>query len=557
MRHFGPIAGIASTERYIATAGYDNQLILWDAASHRAVARALHDHLVNNCAFSSDGALLVSASSDFSARIWDVPSLRLRAALIGNEDDVEMAVFSPDDCKVATCALDRTIRIFDTNGRCLTVLRGHTGNIRAVAWTRDARRIVSTGVDGVIFEWDVTSGEALRKTSIDVRADTLVIDGDGRIVAGDDRGRILVIADGVATITQAHDAGVKRISCDADSRVIVTLSYDRSLGVWRIKDDNKVEQLGRAEIPAAVWPRSAAVIGPGRVAVGTFGTRFGVFNWKTDSWDMTGVEAGSALNAVTIVNGDVYSVGDAGIVKCNDRPVRQLGSLCNFLTSGGDRLFSGGQQGILFDACSGEHLHQHHAPLNCAQSFRRCGRLHLAVGAYTGEALIFDLEADERPRLVETLKLYRSPIKALSVSETQLFSVCASTDVAWHSLEDLHEVRRIPNAHTRIANGCCAAGENSFASVGRDRKLRIWTDGAEEVFETPHPNSVKCICASDDRMTLMTGAYTGTVAGFDMKTRAWGTFVRPTASGISSLAFDSARGRFLAASYDGGVYDIV
>ncbi len=155
MHHHGPIAAIASSGAYVATAGYDNQLILWDTARHQALARGTHDHLINHCSFSSDGNLIASASSDYSARIWEVPSLRLKAALIGHVDDVDMAIFSPDDRLVATCALDRTIRLFTVDGQCLNVLRGHTGNILSIAWTSDGKRLVSSGVDGTVREWDV------------------------------------------------------------------------------------------------------------------------------------------------------------------------------------------------------------------------------------------------------------------------------------------------------------------------------------------------------------------------------------------------------------------
>ena len=557
MKHLGPIAGIASTKGYVATAGYDNQLILWDAESGRAVARGVHDHLVNSCAFSSDGAMGVSASSDFSARIWAVPSLRLKAALIGHDDDVEMAVFSRDDRHVATCALDRTIRIFDIDGQCRSVLRGHTGNIRALAWTSDGEGLASTGVDGTVREWDVRTGKELRQTSVGVRADTLIIDAMGRIIAGDDQGRIIVLVDGVATFTAAHKAGVKKLSYDEATGIVVTLSYDRTLAIWQISGIRDVEPLGRSEIPSSVWARAATVVGPGRIGVGTFGARFGLFDWRTNTWDLAGVEAGAAINAVAAVDGERFAVGDAGVVTRGDQTISRLGGLCNFLTAAGGRIFTGGQQGALFDAQTAEKLHQHHSPLNCAATFDRGGETLLAVGTYTGEALIFSLSQGPAPRLIETLKLYANPIKGLAASQTELFSVCASTDIAWHRLDDFTEVRRIAKAHDRIANGCCRAGEDSFASVGRDRKLRIWTDGREEVFETPHPNSVKCISASDDRMSLMTGAYTGTVAGFDMRTRSWVSFARPTASGISSLAFDSDRGCFLAGSYDGCVYDVV
>ena len=106
MQHSGPIAGIAVHGNHIATAGYCNQLILWDAERREAVARACHDHIVNQCAFNNTGTLLVSSSGDYSARVWEVPSLRLKAVLADHQDDVDMALFSPDDQLIATCAAE-------------------------------------------------------------------------------------------------------------------------------------------------------------------------------------------------------------------------------------------------------------------------------------------------------------------------------------------------------------------------------------------------------------------------------------------------------------------
>jgi toxoflavin biosynthesis protein ToxC len=556
MIHQGPIAGIAAAGDFIATAGYDNRLILWDALSKRAVARSHHDHLINHCAFNSDGTMIATASSDYSARVWEIPSLRLKATFIGHDDDVDMAVFSPDDTRVATCALDRKIRIFDLSGRCLKVLRGHTGNILSVAWTRDGERLISSSVDGTIREWNVATGTEIRRNDIRVRTDTLVIDADGRILAGDDQGRIAIIIDGQISFTQAHQAGVKNISFDEASSILVTLSYDRTIAIWKLSAGQEVREIARTEFPALVWARAAVSIGPHRVAVGTFGSSFGVFDWKTNIWDMRGIVAGSGLNAVAVVDGVQYAIGDAGTLLQDGEPITQLGSLCNFLLAAGNRLFSGGQLGQLFDARSGEILYRHRSPLNCGASFIRDGKVQIVIGTYTGEALVFILEDDGRLRLLTILKVYENAIKGLAAAEDQIFSVCASTAIAWHDISDFKLIRLIPNAHDLIANGCCIAGPRGFASVGRDRKLRIWTGDREEAYQTPHPNSVKCICASDDQKTLMTGAYTGTLAGFDMATRSWVSFSRPTASGISALAYDGHNRHFLASSYDGHVYTV-
>ena len=555
MYHQGPISAIAAFGPYVATAGYDNQVILWDASQRQAIARGLHDHLVNHCAFSTDGSLIVSASSDYSARIWEVPSLRLKASLIGHSDDVDMAVFSPDDKLVATCALDRTIRVFDLTGRCLKILHGHTGNIISIAWTQHGNRLVSSSVDGTIRKWDAHTGAEICCNDIDgVRTDTLVIDADGKIFAGDDKGRIVIISGGSLSYVQAHQAGIKKIAYDETTRVLVTLSYDRSIAIWQITDSHDVHEVSRTTIPALVWARSAALIGPTRIAVGTFGSTYGVFDWRANKWDFGDIVPAIGLNAVTVVDGAWYAIGDAGILLHNGRSAATLGSLCNFLLAADGRLLSGGQLGQLFDARSGEVLYQHHSPLNCGTTFRRAGMTYVAIGTYTGEALVFAVDDSGELNLAVTLKIYDNAVKGLVASEDRLFSVCASTAVAWHDISNFTLLRLIDHAHERIANGCCLAGPNGFASIGRDLKLRIWIGEEEEVYQTPHPNSVKCICASDDRNTLMTGAYTGTLAGFDMRTRTWCSFSRPTAAGISSLTFDSHDRNFLASSYDGQIY---
>ena len=58
--HRGPISGVDSYDRYVVTAGYDNVLILWDVESGTALAKAHHDHLVNQCIFDPTGNFVAS-----------------------------------------------------------------------------------------------------------------------------------------------------------------------------------------------------------------------------------------------------------------------------------------------------------------------------------------------------------------------------------------------------------------------------------------------------------------------------------------------------------------
>jgi toxoflavin biosynthesis protein ToxC len=561
MKHHGPISGIAAFGNWVATAGYDNQIILWDTARREAIARSCHDHLVNHCAFSADGQWLVSASSDYSARVWSVPDLRLKTVLAGHGDDVDMAMFSPDGRLIATCALDRIVRVFDLTGRCLHAMPGHTGNVLSLAWSADGQQLVTSSVDGSIRRWDALNGVALGLIDLQVRTDSVEIDNKGLVFAGDDRGRIAIVDNTTVLFTQAHRAGVKRIALDAEQGLIVSLSYDRSIALWQIRG-TQLSLIQRTELPDTAWARAACLLPDGRVAVGTFGGTYAVFDAQADEWDLTGVAAGPAINAVLSIGSDVYSVGDAGQVRQNLEPLAEMGSLCNFLvasTAGGDRrVFTGGQLGQLFDAHTAEVLYQHHSPLNCGAAFERDGAPHIAIGSYTGEVLFFKV-SPRSLELVQALQIYENAVKGLQYSDGVLFSVCASTDIAWHRTADGSLLQRSNKAHERIANDCCALGDGRFATVSRDRHLRIWDENkvaSPEVYLSEHPNSIKCMAVNDQRTALLTGSYGGTVALFDLVNRRWAQLQRPTAAGISDITWDAAGQQFLAASYDGSIYPV-
>jgi len=40
-------------------------------------------------------------------------------------------------------------------------LKGHNGKVRAAVWSSDDTRIVTCGIDGAVYEWDVLTGHRL------------------------------------------------------------------------------------------------------------------------------------------------------------------------------------------------------------------------------------------------------------------------------------------------------------------------------------------------------------------------------------------------------------
>ncbi|MDZ7711904.1 MAG: WD40 repeat domain-containing protein [Rhodovibrio sp.] len=553
MMHVAPISGVAcSGGRLVATAGYDNQLILWDAASHAPVARGHHDHLANQCTFSPDGRFLASASSDYSARIWSLPDLRLRAVLTGHGDDVEMVAFDPQSSRLATCSRDHRLRIFDLNGRLLQICSGHMADVISVTWSPDGEELISSSDDGTVRKWRAADGSELSKFAFDdVETDTLVVTEAGVIIAGDDQGRITVIGtDGATQTVSAHDAGIKRLVYAAEPRTLVSLSYDRTMRTWRV-DGQTLTPLVRADLPAQIWPRSCAFLSDRHIVFATFGSTYAVFDTRTHQWSMPGYQPSRSLNAVLETQDGLYTVGDSGVVQYNGQKMAEAGSLCNFLVPCGSRLLTGGQNGKIYDALSGAAVHQHRSPLNCGCTFEIDGVAHAAIGSYTGEFIVLKATAGGVEH-VRTVPMHDNAIKGLASDGRTILGVSADCAVALMSIPDFAEVARWRQGHERIANACCVVDDGVYASVGRDLVLRVWdSDGVRHEVRAPHGNSLKCVAAQG--RSILVGDYGGRLAVYDLDAQHWGDVVRPTTWGVSAVAA-GRDGSFVASSYDGNIY---
>ena len=127
----------------VVTASWDRTARLWDAVSGRTLAVLQgHEGAVWSAAFSPDGARVVTASEDGTARLWDAASGQRagRARRPREVLGVWSAAFSPDGAKVVTASKDGTARLWDAaSGRRSAVLQGHK------EFGRGRRRSARTG----------------------------------------------------------------------------------------------------------------------------------------------------------------------------------------------------------------------------------------------------------------------------------------------------------------------------------------------------------------------------------------------------------------------------
>jgi WD40 repeat protein/serine/threonine protein kinase len=142
------------------------QRILAEAAYAPGTRRVFtgHDDRVLSAAYSPDGKMAVSASTDKTLIIWDVATGKALQRLQGHKDWVWHAVFSADGKYVLSASQDKTLMIWDAaTGQALHTLEGHTDAVRAAAFSPDGKMALSGGQDGALILWDVATGQEIRR----------------------------------------------------------------------------------------------------------------------------------------------------------------------------------------------------------------------------------------------------------------------------------------------------------------------------------------------------------------------------------------------------------
>jgi eukaryotic-like serine/threonine-protein kinase len=225
----------------IATGGFDNSINLWEVSTGDKV-KTLNGHTgwVWNLAFSPDGKKLLSGSADKTVRTWNVESGAMELMLGSEESPLESPVFSADGKLILASDVD-SIRSWDTaNGketvrqiktlernvlftispnnnllayrsgigsvkvvdrassRIITILKGHSGVVTDIEFSKDSKFVVTGSADGTARIWETISGNNIK------------------------------------TFT-GHKEGVYDVSFAPDGKTVATGSHDRTIKIWNVE----------------------------------------------------------------------------------------------------------------------------------------------------------------------------------------------------------------------------------------------------------------------------------------------------------------------------------
>ncbi len=186
-------------------------------------------------AIAPDGTWLATASSD-DVCVWDRGLGAEPSLLTGHTKPVTAVAIAPDGTWLASASDDGAVRIWDpatgTQTACLT---GHIDKAIAVAIAPDGTWLASTDVEGTVRIWDPATGEQTAR--IDggrARAVTIAPDGTWLATGGKD-GTVCLWdkASGKKTATLAGYAGrVNAVAVAPDGTWLATAGSDGTVRIW-------------------------------------------------------------------------------------------------------------------------------------------------------------------------------------------------------------------------------------------------------------------------------------------------------------------------------------
>ncbi len=199
----------------LASGSYDKTVRLWDADTYelRATLNG-HTGDTNAIAFSPDGTTLATGASrsseirragpfvqeekvveviDSTIRLWDVATGKHKRTLTGHSGWITDLTYSSDGAILASASTDGTIRLWDgITGKDKNTFKGHTGNVPLVLFSPDNKRLVSWGYDATVRLWDTDTGKQITLIS-DIHYKAVTLSPDGKtFVCGQGKGNATI-----------------------------------------------------------------------------------------------------------------------------------------------------------------------------------------------------------------------------------------------------------------------------------------------------------------------------------------------------------------------------
>jgi len=244
-------------EKFLATGGVDKTIKIWDLKGNLITTLVGHLDQINSLDFSPDGRLLISGSSDKTAKLWNIVSGDRLFTYSSHGDKVITAKFSPTENLIATGSQDKTIKLWDLDGNLIDTFEGHTGKVTSVDFSPDGKTLVSVSNDQSINTWNIATGELMQNISranatnghtAPINSVKFSSDGDFFATASDDNLVKIWSPQGyLITTLRGHTDRVVSVDISPDRQTIISASLDNSMILWQWRGSQLIKPLFQSQ----------------------------------------------------------------------------------------------------------------------------------------------------------------------------------------------------------------------------------------------------------------------------------------------------------------------
>ena len=233
---------VAFTEqgRVLVTMTTNYILRFWDWPQPRLqqeIVFSTTEEPMAECRLDQRGRCLVTSTGGGKISFWDPSNGSRRGGMQADRIALHEMAFSPDGQWLATGGSESGVRIFDVETRTeRAILRSHKGPVTDIAFSPDGQLVLTGSSDGSAKLWEVGGWkelatltghkEGLTRIAFSTDGRTLATAGDDRVV------KLWHVATRRELVTFKTGTGVRYMRFSPDGRMLCAGTYDRALVLW-------------------------------------------------------------------------------------------------------------------------------------------------------------------------------------------------------------------------------------------------------------------------------------------------------------------------------------